>query len=98
MGVRRRRLVSAAERDVRGGQQAARPRRDEGLYKEYGDELEKLCVEVLREMAAAGSFDIGLCYIGGDNSPEEFLRWARQVNPQTLYRRVRREYLASVPQ
>jgi len=81
--------------------------RDEALYEEYGDELEKLCVEVLREMAAAGRCDIGpggerigvgLCYIGGDNSPEEFLRWARQVNPQTVYRRVRREYLASVPE
>jgi hypothetical protein len=77
--------------------------RDEGLYEEYGDELEKLCVEVLREMGAAGEFDIGpggerigvgLCFIGGDNSPEEFFRWARRVNPQSVYRRVRREYLA----
>src|SRR5262249_17973166 len=75
---------------------------EEGLYEEYSDALEKLCVEVLKEMEAAGRFGVGsdrekvvlgLCYIGGDNSEKEFLGWARQVNPQKVYRRLRREYL-----
>jgi hypothetical protein len=81
--------------------------RDEGLYEEYSDDLEELCVEVLKGMGAAGAFDlgpgggqigVGLCFIGGENSPEEFLRWARQVNPQPVYRRLRREYLAGGPE
>jgi hypothetical protein len=75
---------------------------EQELYEPYGDALEKLCVEVLREMDAAGRFGtgkdrervgIGICFIGGDNSEEEFLGWARQVNPQKVYRRMRREYL-----
>jgi hypothetical protein len=73
---------------------------EEELYEEYGDALEKLCVEVLKEMDAAGRFGtgegravLGLCYIGGDNSEREFLGWARQVNPPKLYKRLRQEYL-----
>jgi hypothetical protein len=67
--------------------------REEGLYEEYSDDLATVCVEVLKELGAAGAFNIGpgggrigigLCFIGGDNSPEEFLRWARQVNPQAV--------------
>lgn len=76
---------------------------EEGLYERYGDALEKLCVEVLREMDAAGRFGakadrshivLGLCYIGGDNSAREFLRWAKQVNPPSVYKRLRQEYLS----
>jgi hypothetical protein len=76
---------------------------EEGLYERYSDGLEKVCVEVLKELDAEGRFGtgaerervvLGLCYIGGDNSAEEFLRWARQVNPQKVYRRLRREYLS----
>jgi hypothetical protein len=76
---------------------------DEGLYEQYSDALEKLCVEVLKEMDAAGRFGaraerervaLGICYIGGDNSAKEFLGWARQVNPPKVYKRLRREYLA----
>jgi hypothetical protein len=73
-----------------------------GLYEEYGDALEKLCVAVLKEMDAAGRFGVGadrervalgLCYIGGDNSEKEFLGWAGQVNPPKVFKRLRREYL-----
>lgn len=75
---------------------------EQGLYERYGDALEKLCIEVLREMDADGRFGmgkdrakvaVGVCYTGGDNGAKEFLGWARRVNPPAVYRRMRREYL-----
>jgi hypothetical protein len=75
---------------------------EEELYEEFSDALETLCIEVLKEMDAAGRFGkgtdrervvLGICYIGGDNSEKEFLRWAKQVNPPKVYKRLRAEYL-----
>ena len=72
---------------------------EEGLYEEYGDALETLCIEVLKGMDAASRFGsgtqrervaLGLCYIGGDNSEKEFLAWAKQVNPPKVYKRLRK--------
>jgi hypothetical protein len=72
----------------------------EGLYEEYSGTLEGLCIDVLKELDAAGTFGtgadrervaLGVCYIGGDNSEQEFLGWARQVNPSKVYRRLRQE-------
>src|SRR5262249_6592101 len=73
---------------------------EQELYEVYGDTLEGLCIDVLREMDAAGVFGtgpdrervvLGLCYIGGDNSEREFLGWAKQVNPPKVYKRLRQE-------
>lgn len=71
----------------------------EGLYDEYGDTLEELCVDVLRDLDAAGTFGtgaararvgLGVCFIGG-SPPEEFLPVAKQVNPPAVFRRLERE-------
>jgi hypothetical protein len=34
---------------------------------------------------------LGMCYIGGDNSDEEFLEWAERVNPPAVIERLRHE-------
>jgi hypothetical protein len=73
----------------------------EGLYEMYAGVLEGLCLEVLKELDAAGTFGtgaarervvLGVCYIGGDNSEKEFLRWAKQVNPPKVFKRLKAEY------
>lgn len=73
----------------------------EGLNEMCGGVLEGLCIDVLKELDAAGTFGtgaarerviLGVCYIGGDNSPEEFLGWAKQVNPPRVFKRLRAEY------
>jgi hypothetical protein len=72
------------------------------LYQRYDGTLETLCLEVLKAMDTDGIFGtgaerekivLGLCYIGGDNSAQEFLGWAKQVNPPKVYKRLRKEYL-----
>jgi hypothetical protein len=72
------------------------------LYGVYGGVLEGLCIDVLKELDAAGMFGtgvarervvLGVCYIGGDNSEKEFLGWAKQVNPPRVYKRLRTEYV-----
>jgi hypothetical protein len=71
----------------------------EQLYEEYGDTLEQLCVEVLRDLDASGTFGtgaarervgLGVCFIGG-SPPDEFLPVAKQVNPPTVFQRLERE-------
>jgi uncharacterized protein DUF4303 len=78
----------------------ARAEREE-LYEMYGGVLEGLCIDVLKELDAAGTFGtgadrerlvLGICYIGGDNSEKEFLGWAKQVNPPKVFKRLRAEY------
>ncbi len=73
----------------------------EGLYEMYGGVLEGLCIDVLKELDAAGTFGtgasrervaLGVCYIGGDNSEKEFLGWAKQVNPPKVFKRLKAEY------
>lgn len=77
---------------------------EERLYEECTGGLEPLCLDVLKEMDAAGIFGtqaarermaVGVCYIGGDNSPKEFLGWAKQVNPPSVYKRLQKEYKLS---
>ena len=72
----------------------------QGLYELYDGTLERLCIEILRNLAQAGTFgdgpdreriSLGLCFIGGSNSEKEFLGWARQVNPPRSYERLLRE-------
>ena len=73
---------------------------DERLLEEYDEKLNRLCLETLQELDAAGVFGageeregmvIGLCYVGGDNSDKEFLAWAKEVNPASVIKRLRRE-------
>jgi hypothetical protein len=72
----------------------------QSLYKMYDGSLNELCLEVLREMDQAGCFGVrkdrepvvlGICYIGGDNSDDEFLGWAKQVNSPSVMKRLRQE-------
>jgi hypothetical protein len=78
----------------------ARAEREE-LYEEYGGALEGLCLDVLKDLDAAGTFGtgaardrivLGVCYTGGDNSEEEFLGWAKQVNPPKVFKRLKAEF------
>ena len=71
-----------------------------GLYPEYGDTLENLAVAALRRMDAEGCFGegpardsllAGVCLTGGDNSDEQFVRWAEQANPAGVVDRLKRE-------
>jgi hypothetical protein len=73
----------------------------EGLYEMYAGVLEEMCIDVLKELDAAGTFGtgaareqvvLGVCYIGGDNSAKEFLGWAKQVNSPKVYKRLWAEY------
>jgi hypothetical protein len=73
----------------------------EKLYEAYAGVLEGLCIDVLKELDASGTFGkgtdrervvLGVCYTGGDNSEEEFLGWAKQVNPPKVFERLTAEY------
>ncbi len=70
------------------------------LYQMFDGSLNEMCLQVLREMDQAGHFGkgkerdrvvLGICYIGGDNSDEEFLTWAKKVNPPSVIKRLRQE-------
>jgi hypothetical protein len=61
-------------------------------------------LEVLKELDADQVFGvgkerekivIGVCYVGGDNSEEEFLKWAKSVNPPSIIERLRTELRAA---
>lgn len=75
-----------------------------GFLTPFDDELAGLAIGALRELDAEGCFGtltereqvaIGLCYTGGDNTDEEFLDWAEQVNPPSTMARLRREIIRS---
>jgi hypothetical protein len=72
----------------------------QNLYDMYDGSLNEMCLQVLRDMDKAGHFGkgrdrerivLGICYIGGDNSDEEFLGWAKQVNSTSVMKRLRQE-------
>jgi hypothetical protein len=76
----------------------------QNLYEMYDGSLNEMCIQVLREMDEAGQFGkgderervvLGICYIGGDNSDEEFLGWAKQVNSPSVMKRLRQEHKQS---
>lgn len=70
-------------------------------YMEMFDgQLNDLALATLRDLDVRGVFGstaererivLGMCYIGGDNSDEEFLEWAERVNPPAVIERLRRE-------
>lgn len=70
------------------------------LYPEYDGTLEKLALSVLGRMDSEGLFGskdarqkivIGICYTGGDNSEEDFIKWASAVNPPAVIKRLKTE-------
>jgi hypothetical protein len=74
---------------------------EQELYAEYSGVLEQLCLDALRELDAAGMFGsgperervaIGVCHTGGDNTEQQFLGWAKQVNPPIVFKRLKAEY------
>lgn len=74
---------------------------EQQLYAEYSGVLEQLCLDALKELDSAGLFGsghvreqvaIGICHTGGDNTEQQFLQWAEQVNPPTVLKRLKMEY------
>lgn len=74
--------------------------REVGLMELYDERLNRLVLEVLQELDREGFFGrgevregkaIGMCYVGGDNSEEEFLSWLAQVNSPEIVARVKQE-------
>ena len=70
------------------------------LYDYFDRTLTALCLKTLKSLDENGLFGtgvsrakmvIGICYVGGDNSDEEFLGWAKQVNPKSVYTRLSKE-------
>jgi len=75
-----------------------------GLMELGDQQLQQLCLEVLRELDADGVFGIGearerimigVCDVGGDHAEEDFLRWAEAINPPVVMQRLRRELQAA---
>jgi hypothetical protein len=73
---------------------------EQGAIEPFDGKLNGLCLEALRELDDAGVFGtgeerdrvlIGICYVGGDNSEQEFFGWAEKVNPPPVIERVRSE-------
>ncbi|MEH2106267.1 DUF4303 domain-containing protein [Nostoc sp.] len=71
-----------------------------GLMELGDQQLQQLCLEVLRQLDGAGVFGsgktrqkivIGVCDVGGDNTEKDFLEWAEAVNPPIVMERLRRE-------
>jgi hypothetical protein len=71
-----------------------------GLMQLGNQQLQQLCLKVLKELDSAGVFAnpetrqnivIGVCDVGGDNTEEDFLKWAEVVNPPVVIERLRRE-------
>lgn len=71
-----------------------------GLMQLGDQQLQQLCLEVLQQLDSVGVFAsaetrqnilIGVCDVGGDNTEEDFLKWAEVVNPPVVIERLRRE-------
>ena len=70
------------------------------LYPEYDGTLEKVAAAALQRMIDAGVFGsadererlvVGLCHTGGDNSEQDFLRWAKPLNSASVLKRLKAE-------
>ncbi|PSF37098.1 hypothetical protein C7H19_11705 [Aphanothece hegewaldii CCALA 016] len=73
------------------------------LMELYDGKLNQLALNVLHKLDMQGLFGhmkirqqraIGICYVGGDNSDEEFLHWLRVINSIDVVERVKREMAA----
>ena len=71
-----------------------------GLYPEYDGTLEKIALSAIQRMMSDGVFGLpserekvvlGICHTGGDNSEEDFLRWASAVNSPAVIQRLEAE-------
>ncbi|MFO0924958.1 MAG: DUF4303 domain-containing protein [Pirellulales bacterium] len=74
------------------------------LYPEYDGSLEKIALSALKSMMKEGAFGtkqecdamvISICHTGGDNSAEDFLRWASSINSPKVMKRLKKEYSAA---
>lgn len=68
------------------------------LYAEYDGTLEKIALSVIKRMDAEGLFGppevrekmvLGICHTGGDNSEQDFIKWASDVNPPAVLKRLK---------
>jgi hypothetical protein len=74
-----------------------------GLMVEGDQQLQQICLEVLRELDSNSIFGtgearekivIGVSDVGGDHTEEDFLSWAEAVNPPVVMARLRSELQA----
>ena len=68
------------------------------LYAEYDGTLEKIALSVIERMDTEGLFGppearekivLGICHTGGDNSEQDFIKWATSVNPPAIIKRLK---------
>ncbi len=68
------------------------------LYPEYDGTLEKVALSVIKRMDSEGLFGaadlrkkilVGICHTGGDNSEQDFIKWAASVNPPAVIKRLK---------
>jgi Domain of unknown function (DUF4303) len=73
---------------------------ESGLMETGDQQLQQICIEVLRELDSAEVFGvgavrekitIGVSDVGGDHADEDFLSWAEPVNPPIVMERLRRD-------
>ncbi len=73
---------------------------ESGLMEMGDQQLQQICIEVLRELDSAEVFGvgavrekitIGVSDVGGDHAEEDFLSWAEPVNPPIVMERLRRD-------
>jgi Domain of unknown function (DUF4303) len=73
---------------------------ESGLMETGDQQLQQICIEVLRELDSTDIFGIGVARekitigvsdVGGDHADEDFLSWAEPVNPTIVMERLRRD-------
>ncbi|MFO1044431.1 MAG: DUF4303 domain-containing protein [Planctomycetaceae bacterium] len=71
---------------------------DTELYPEYDGTLEQIALSAIKRMEEDVVFGapevrskivLGICHTGGDNSEEEFIKWASAVNPPVVVKRLK---------
>jgi hypothetical protein len=74
--------------------------RAHGIIKPFDGSLNRLCLDALRQLEAARAFGtgeyraeviIGISHIFGFDNVNEFLAWAKHVNPPSAIQRLRRD-------
>lgn len=93
----------SADKDVRNANKLLDIAETIELYPEYDGTLESIALKVLAKMDAEGLFGegkareqivLGVCHTGGDNSEKDFIKWASQVNPPGVIKRLKKELKA----
>ena len=90
----------SADKQFRGTNKLLETAERAELYPEYDGTLVKIALAALRRMITDGVFGsggdlektvVGVCHTGGDNSEEDFIKWASMVNAPSVIRRLKAE-------